>query len=224
MAKRAIRPKDAATLVLVRREGGDARVLMGQRHKRQVFMPERYVFPGGGVELCDRYVRPSAELRADVTARLSRACTPSRARALAAAAIRETYEETGLMLAARLDKPKRDGRPEWRAFHERGLGPAFDRLDYIYRAVTPPGPPRRFNARFFMADATDLQGEISGNGELQNIGWIPIAEALAMPIPRITGVVLREVQRLLHKPPARSPDAPVPLLHRVRGVHVLTHE
>lgn len=224
MAKRAMRPKDAATLVLVRRESGDARVLMGQRHKRQVFMPERYVFPGGGVEPCDRYVKPSTELRADVTARLARACTPSRARALAAAAIRETYEETGLMLAARVDKPVRNGRPEWRAFHERGLGPALDRLDYIYRAVTPPGQPRRFNARFFMADATGLHGEISGNGELQNIGWIPISEALAMPIPRITGVVLREVQRLLHEPPARSPDAPVPLLHRVRGVHVLTQE
>lgn len=220
----AIRPKDAATLALIRHDGGRASVLMGQRGKEQVFMPERYVFPGGGVEACDRYVRPASELRAGVARRLSRSCTPARARSLAAAAIRETFEETGLMLAAPGNPPGRMVRPEWRGFHERGLAPALDKLDYIYRAVTPPGSPRRFNARFFMAFADDLHGEIAGNGELHDIAWVPITEALKMPIPHITGVVLREIERLLHDPAPRDEVDATPFFRRVGKKYILKME
>ena len=224
MAKRTLRPRDAATLVLVRQGEDGPRILMGQRHSRQAFMADRYVFPGGVVEPCDRYVHAATELRDDVTARLARSCTPSRARALAAAAVRETQEETGIMLAAPLSGPVRNSKPEWNGFHGKGLGPALDRLEYIFRAVTPPGPPRRFNARFFMADGEGVLGEIGGNGELNNIAWISISEALEMPIPHITGVVLREVRKLLKAPPPRSADHPVPLFRRVRGTYVRSAE
>ena len=224
MKPRAIRPKDAATLALIRRDGGRAAVLMGQRGREQVFMPERYVFPGGGVEVCDRYVRPAGELRDSVARRLARSCTPARARSLAAAAIRETYEETGLMLAAPGVTPDGKVRPEWHDFHDRGLAPAFDKLDYIYRAVTPPGSPRRFNARFFMAFAEDVQGDIAGNGELHDIGWVPITEALKMPIPHITGVVLREIDRLLRDPAARDKVDATPYFHRVGKNYILKLE
>jgi 8-oxo-dGTP pyrophosphatase MutT (NUDIX family) len=220
----AIRPKDAATLALIRRDGVRAAVLMGQRGREQVFMPERYVFPGGGVETCDRYVHPAGELRDDVAQRLSRSCTPTRARALAAAAIRETFEETGIMLAAPSEPPGGKVQPEWRGFHDRGLAPALDKLDYIYRAVTPPGSPRRFNARFFLAFAEDAHGEIASNGELHDIGWVPIAEALKMPIPHITGVVLREIDRLLRDSAPRDNVNATPYFHRVGKKYVLKLE
>ena len=219
-----IRPKDAATLALVRHDGGRACVLMGQRGKEQAFMPERYVFPGGGVETCDRYVRPAGELRDNVALRLSRTCTPARARSLAAAAIRETFEETGLMLAAPSAAPRGKVRAEWRGFHEQGLAPALDKLDYIFRAVTPPGPPRRFNARFFMAFADDLHGEIAGNGELHNIAWVPISEALELHIPRITSVVLGEIDRLLQDPAPSETVKTTPFVRRVGKKYFLDME
>ncbi len=220
-----IRPKDAATLALLRRDGdGSVAVLMGQRGKEQVFMPERYVFPGGGVEACDRYVRPAAELHTNVAERLARSCSPARARSLAAAAIRETYEETGLMLAGACAPARGKVRPEWRGFHDQGLAPALDRLDYIFRAVTPPGSPRRFNARFFMAFADELHGEIAGNGELHDIAWVPIKEALEMPIPRITGVVLREIDRLLTDPAPRETTESTPYFRRVGKKYILKME
>ena len=210
-----IRPRDAATLALIRHDGGRPVVLMGQRGRNQAFMPERYVFPGGGVEPCDRYVRPAGELRENVAARLACSCTPARARSLAAAAVRETFEETGIMLAAPSEAPRGKVRPEWQGFHALGLAPALDRLDYIYRAVTPPGSPRRFNARFFMAFADDLYGDITGNGELRDIGWVPISEALKMPIPHITGVVLGEINRLLDDQAPRDQTKSTPFLRHV---------
>ena len=205
---------------------------MGRRPRRQVFMPDHYVFPGGGVEPCDRWVRPATELRATVTARLARSATAARARSLAAAAVRETFEETGLALglpapasaAARPLRSVRPLRPEWRAFHATGLAPALDRLDYIYRAVTPPGLPRRFNARFFMAHADDAAGSLDGNGELLDLGWVPLAEACTLPLPYITAVVLEEVETLLQAPPDPDRDRPVPVCIRVGRDHVHGHE
>ena len=195
---------------------------MGRRPRRQVFMPDQYVFPGGGVELCDRWVRPATALRPAVAGRLARSCPPARARSLAAAAVRETFEETGLALGLPADV--RPARPEWRAFHATGLAPALDRLDYIYRAVTPPGLPRRFNARFFLAGADDAAGTLGGNGELLDLGWVPLADACRLPIPYITGVVLEEVEHLCASPPAPDSDRPVPICIRVGKEHVHGYE
>ena len=224
VSRRSPRPKDAATLVLVRSGASAPEVLMGRRPRRQVFMPDHYVFPGGGVEPCDRWVRPATELRATVTARLARSATAARARSLAAAAVRETFEETGLALGLRAPAEIGPVRPEWRAFHATGLAPALDRLDYIYRAVTPPGLPRRFNARFFLANADDAAGALGGNGELLDLGWVPIAEACHLPIPYITGVVLEEVEHMYASPPDPDRDRPVPVCIRVGRDHVHGHE
>lgn len=147
---RSVRPRDAATLILVRRSGGAPEVLLGQRHGGHAFMPNRYVFPGGRVDAGDHRVAGATPLRGAVRERLERAATPARAHALGIAAIRETCEETGLMLAApRPANAAPARRAPWTAFAEQGLGPALGALDYLYRAVTPPGRPRRFNARFF---------------------------------------------------------------------------
>ncbi len=224
MKRRSRRPKDAATLVLLRDGAAGPEVLMGRRPPRQVFMPDSYVFPGGGVEACDRWVRPATELRPAVAARLARSATPSRARSLAAAAVRETFEETGLMLGLREPPDIGPVRPGWRPFHAAGLAPAFDRLDYIYRAVTPPGLPRRFNARFFLARSTDMVGTLGGNGELLDLRWVPLAESYELPIPYITGLVLEEVEDLLASPPDPDVDRPVPVCIRVGARHVHGHE
>ena len=224
VSRRSLRPKDAATLVLVRGGAGAPAVLMGRRPRRQVFMPDQYVFPGGGVEPCDRWVRPATALRPAVTARLARSCTPARARSLAAAAVRETFEETGLALGLPAPAAERPVRPEWQAFHATGLAPALDRLDYIYRAVTPPGLPRRFNARFFLARADDLAGTLGGNGELLDLGWVPVAEAMGLPLPYITAIVLEEVEQLYASPPDPDRDRPVPICIRVGQDHVHGHE
>ena len=224
MSRRSPRPKDAATLVLVREGTGGPEVLMGRRPRRQVFMPGQYVFPGGGVEPCDRWVRPATELRPGVAARLARSASLARARSLAAAAVRETFEETGLALG--LQAPAANGRlrPEWQAFHATGLAPALDRLDYIYRAVTPPGLPRRFNARFFLARADDASGTLDGNGELLDLRWVTVTEAMGLPIPYITAVVLEELEHMYASPPDPDSDRPVPVCIRVGRDHVHSHE
>ncbi len=213
-----LRPKDAATLVLVKRDGATPSVLLGQRHSGHVFMPNRYVFPGGRVDPNDHRVPAATELRDDVALCLRRSATAPRARALAIAAIRETFEETGLLLGkpAATEGLARQTAP-WPAFAAHGLAPALDALDYIFRAITPPQRPRRFNARFFMADADLLRGEIRSDGELQHIHWVPVDDALQLPLPKITIQVLAEVAGLVKLDDVGRTRRHVPLYHRVRG-------
>src|SRR5262245_21701299 len=171
-----LRPRDAATLILVRQRGKVPEVLLGCRDAKHAFMPNRYVFPGGRVDPADARIPVATPLDRFVDERLRKAATAQRARALAVAAVRETFEETGLMLA----KPLKGGAPaedfgeHWRGFLDTGMGPALDCLDLIARAVTPPGRPRRFNARFFMARAEDAKGEIRHSSELGRSRWVKL--------------------------------------------------
>jgi 8-oxo-dGTP pyrophosphatase MutT (NUDIX family) len=219
------RPTDAATLVLIRRGRLEPEVLMGLRHRDHVFMPNRYVFPGGRVDPGDSRIVPATPLRRDVEARLCRSCSPARARALAVAAIRETYEETGLMLGKRAPAGAPGSpRDPWPEFATRGLAPALDALDYVLRAVTPPRRPRRFNARFFVADAGDAVGEIRGSGELEDIGWVSIPRALDLPIPTITKTVLHLIARLAVDTSRSDPGRPVPLYRHRYGRYEFVEE
>ncbi len=120
-------------------------------------------------------------------------------------------------------RPQRRDAP-WDAFAARGLGPALGALDYVYRAVTPPGRPRRFNARFFLADAGAAVGELCSDGELADLRWVALSGALDLPIPQITHLVLEEVARLIREPPPRRVERPVPLVHTVHGRDVLAYE
>src|ERR1700760_4284803 len=137
-----LRPKDAATLVLVKRENGAARVLMGQRHGNMAFMANKYVFPGGRVDPGDMRVPVASELRADVAARASHGVSAARARGLALAAIRETFEETGILLGERAAKVPRTRAPAWKAFFAHNVLPRLDTLEMIARAITPPNRTR----------------------------------------------------------------------------------
>jgi 8-oxo-dGTP pyrophosphatase MutT (NUDIX family) len=222
-----LRPRDAATLILLR-SGSTAipEVLLGCRAAAHAFMPNRYVFPGGRVDPADARIPVATPLDPFVDERLQRAATAQRARALAVAAIRETFEETGLLLAKPLEggAPAQDYGAHWQGFLDKGLAPALDCLDLIARAVTPPGRPRRFNARFFMARAEDATGEIRPSSEMGDIRWVRLDEARELPLPAITGLILGEVGRLAKEPPDRTRQRRIPLFTTVNRKHLMLEE
>ena len=192
--------RDAATVILVRDPGGAPSVLMGQRGASAAFMPSKFVFPGGAVDDDDAVVPLASPLPERCQCALRDQNPGPTPGTLAIAAVRELFEETGLMVGAphndRVDPKK---LPEdWLPIFETGLAPRLDCLDYVARAVTPPNNVRRFNARFFIVDSRNTSGELGGSGELVDLQWIPIADALAMPnTPDPTSIALREVRRLL---------------------------
>lgn len=200
-----IRP--AATIILVRRPPGGPEVLMGQRGSAAVFMPSKYVFPGGGLDEGDAGVTLARPLDALCAARLAQG-SDIPPHALAAAAIRELWEETGLRLA----RPG-SGAPggDREAFAAPGLLPDAAALRFIFRAITPPGRTRRFDARFFLADAEALHGDCedfsAASDELGHLHWLPLAETRHLDLPFITEVVLAEVAQHLAQP---GPVPPVP--------------
>ena len=149
---RAVRPRDAATLLIVRQGGKEPRVLMGKRAASHKFMPNKFVFPGGRVDPGDG--------RIVVMKRLLRGGSETRARALALAAIRETYEETGLVIGEPHTPTLKTRSPQWAEFLRHDVNPRLDVLHLIARAITPPYRNRRFDARFFMSDSAHIQGEV----------------------------------------------------------------
>ena len=212
--KTSLRPVDAATMVLWRkRRNGTLEVLMGRRHRNHVFMPHAYVFPGGRVDPIDAALDPASALPADVQARLERAANPTRARAIAAGAVRETFEETGLLLGERAaDSPG-------------GFRPHLEGLDYFFRAITPPGRPRRFDARFLVANAEGVSGEIgTGDGELLDVEFRSFDDTRALDIAGITRIVLAEFERWIATPQDPDPNRLVPLSKFLRGRYYITPE
>jgi len=202
--QRAARPRDAATLILVRRDGPHPRVLMGRRHASHAFMPDKWVFPGGAVDRDDHRVPAASELRAPVLSSLMMTAPAARSRALALAAVRETFEEAGLRLARPAETPRTP--PLWAEFMTGGLAPDLSALDLIARAITPPYRPRRFDARFFTAEADRLTSLTPAriSGELEEIAWVDLTEALALDLPSVTRFVLHELDERLTDP-ARRP-------------------
>lgn len=205
-----LRPKDAATLIIVR----DGSVLMGRRAKGHVFMASKWVFPGGRIDRSDFRAASNGEMDAQSTARLSLGCPPHRARALALAAVRETFEETGLIVGR--EAPPASVAGPWREYRAAGVLPDLSALTYVARAVTPPGRSRRFDARFFLAEASALlhPDAIAGSGELDEIAWLPLEEAEALDLPAITRFIMGEVGKRL-----AEPDRPLPFVRFVRGRH-----
>lgn len=216
---RAARPRDAATLILVRSDGKHPRILMGQRAAGHKFMPNKFVFPGGKVDAGDGRLQPPHDLHPEVMQRLTRGCTPSRARALAMAAIRETYEETGLVLGEPDTPTLKTRSPHWREFLKYDINPRLDSLHLIARAITPPYRNKRFDARFFMGDAELIQGDVherpQGSGELLQLHWVTLKDAHALELPNITRIVLAEVERRLRE--GHQPADPGPFVYFRHG-------
>lgn len=195
-----VRPRDAATLILIDRKGRKPRVLMGRRHPKLKFMPGVFVFPGGRLEKADRSMPVYGVLDTDSERRLMTRVqrpTQSRARGLAAAAIREMYEETGLLVGTKDLGAPAAPCDEWRVFEERAVFPDLGALTYVARAITPPRRPRRFDTRFFAADALavcdEVQGLVGADSELIELAWLTFEETEKQDLPTVTRVVLEEV-------------------------------
>ncbi len=192
--KSAIR--DAATVIVLRDRLDEPAILMGQRGARAAFMPNKFVFPGGAVDAGDAAIPLATPLPRVCHDRLADEAPAGMQTALAAAAIRELWEETGLVLGqpgAWPDTPPED----WRGFAATGHVPTAAPLQFVFRALTPPGRPRRFDARFFLVDAgaipVDLDDFAHASDELSHLQWIPLAKAREFDLPFITEVVLAEV-------------------------------
>jgi 8-oxo-dGTP pyrophosphatase MutT (NUDIX family) len=219
-----VEPRDAASLVLIRDSTAGPEVLMGRRPQSARFMPGVHVFPGGAVDRSDFTLQSDLALAGHVLARVERQATPPLARALAWAAIRETWEETGLLLGATGRVAGDLGCPAVQAFSAAGLAPDLASLDYLMRAVTPPYIPIRFNTRFFIADAAGAQGPLRACPELEEVGWHPIEDALRLPIINVTEIVLNAARRYWDERPGPDPLRPTPMFTQNAPGHIVLRE
>ena len=213
----AVRPHDAATIILWRKTSRHAEVLMGERSREHKFLPHRYVFPGGRVDTNDNRVRTATELSVAVSAQLGRTTRRGRAKSIAIAAIRETFEETGLIIGGRDPFPHRPSPRGWERFFLAGFAPALDRLEYIARAITPVFRPIRFDARFFMVHADHVSGDLRGSGELENLDWIPIHKTKAFELAIVTRNVLSYAEGIIAAPISQSPGRKIPYFKHLTG-------
>ncbi len=212
------RPRDAATLILVRRRNGEAEVLMGQRHAGHKFMPNKFVFPGGRLDPSDLRLSAGTPLPPEVLSKLVVHTSPERALGLARAAIRETFEEAGLLVARPATKRAVSRSKGWSRFLSLGVEPDLSALSYVARAITPPYRDRRFDTRFFIADESALV-EPAGysrveSGELLTLRWVTVEEARTLDLPNITRRVLDEIEARVERPQV---PRPAPFFRFVRG-------
>jgi 8-oxo-dGTP pyrophosphatase MutT (NUDIX family) len=211
-----VKPRDSATLILIDRDEQEPKVLLGRRHQRHRFLPGKFVFPGGRIEPADRLMAVAAALHAHHIGKLMqrmRRPSLSKAAAFALAAVRETYEETGIMLGVRASGPMSVPPGPWQAFADAGIVPDLSAVHFVARAITPPGRPLRFDSRFFTADVAAIacreDGFVGPDKELVELVWLPITQARQLDIPGITAVVLEELQDRIAAGMVR--DHPVPL-------------
>lgn len=213
-----VRPADAAALILVDRSARTPRLLFGRRNPRLRFMPGKLVFPGGRLEPKDRHMPVYGMLDEVSERRLGERVarpSPGRARGLALAAIRETFEETGLALGT-LEAGAPDTVPEgWQDFGAAGLFPNLEALTFVARAITPPGLIRRFDTRFFIADLADVGHQVEGvvgpEQEFVETTWLTVKQARDAEIPDITRAIVEEVEHRLSG--GARPWLPVPLYY-----------
>lgn len=218
-----MRPRDAATLVLLDRTRKETRVLVGKRNDKHVFLPGKFVFPGGRVDASDRRMFSVGKPDPKSARRLKkRVVRPSQhlTRSLMLTAIRETCEETGLLIGRKMKRGTKAAKcpDDWKEFERHGIVPDLSLLNFVARAITPPGRSRRFDTRFFVADREDVAGSCgdpSGpDSELVELKWIPLAEAKDEPnLPTISKVVLVEIEKRL----STKADLPVPFYYFRRG-------
>ncbi|MQW86077.1 NUDIX hydrolase [Sinorhizobium saheli] len=209
-----IRPRDAASIMLLDRSRDGIRVLMGKRHGAHAFMPDLYVFPGGRRDPGDHRLRFAGDLHPTVLRSLKagegRPIPDGRARALALAAVRELYEEAGVSLG--------------RALSDQSASlpflPDLSNLRYMARAITPPGHPRRFDTRFFaaFADEADIDPSlVLESRELQDLQWIDVSDFSSLRVPEITAIILSDLRNCLESDPSLPRERTVPFYFTRHG-------
>lgn len=223
-----VTPLDAATVILLRRrqeEDQGFEVLMALRNSRSAFVPSSYVFPGGRVDETDhnrdleRFCNEPELTR--VLQALDGVSPPEQALGIWVAAVRETFEEVGLLFARRkdgsllsLDADEVERRflsyrnrvhggelPFGEMLQGEGLMLALDRLHYFSHWITPELSPIRYDTRFFVAEVPSDQEALHDGNELTKHLWITPQEALDgygeqrfhMVVPTI--VTLEELSR-----------------------------
>ena len=199
---KVVKPVDAAGLVLIRGGAkGEPEILLGRRHGKAGFLPDIYVVPGGRVDAADHAASGFAEaLHPAVSASLASGGSRRPPLAFPRAALRETLEETGLLVGqpgaaeAVADLPPKVA-PIWQAYRAAGLAPDFGALDFICRAITPVTSHRRYNTRFFLGDGSKAAGSVLSNGELEDLAWRPVSALGSLNIVDVTEYVLKEALR-----------------------------
>lgn len=206
--------RDASSVLLMRQRDSGPEVLVGKRSRSAAFMPDKFVFPGGAVGPEDRGLKLAGMPCGACMSRLAAGADRDLAASLVACAIREVQEETGLMLGERLaDKTATANRSGWEAFADAGIAPSGARLVYFFRAVTPPGLPRRFDARFLLGRVgrVSLAGNpdalSSPSNELAELQWVAARDAPRLDLPYISRLVLKAALETLDgaMPPQRVP-------------------
>ena len=201
----AMRPRDASSIMLLDRRGRVPRVLMGRRNPAAKFMPGFFVLPGGRLDAGDGDVVHHGALQPEDLRRMEmyvQRPTPRRMKALALAAVRETFEETGLKLGVESEKARTAAAPKgWEDFLATGWIPTLDGVRFVARAITPPGRNRRFDTRFFLRDVTDFEVQETlrptAESELVELAWVPLAEAHKLESAEITQIILGEIRQLV---------------------------
>ena len=216
-----LKPKDAATLIIIRRDRDALRVLMGQRHAKMAFQPNRFVFPGGSIDPCDQRITVGGALRPDVALKVQVGITPARARGLALAAVRETFEETGIIVGEKCTHIPHTRARAWQRYFAHGIVPKLDRFTLVARAITPPGRTRRFDARFFMVDGSAIAHEVDATHqeELLRPAWLTLAEARALDLMSITRRALDEAEAWTVEGGAR----PIPFFRVLNGKATMSY-
>ena len=174
---------------------------MGLRPSKSRFMPDVYVFPGGAVDASDARAKPAVPLSDDCAQYMAVAGSAARAQTIAMAAVRETFEETGLLIA-RPGNPGAVKESSWQAMATRGMSADLSALKYIGRATTPADQPIRFNARFFLCDSESVES-LDGDSwvqtdELLDLRWVPIHNPGELTIRNVTQFLLIELDTWLN--------------------------
>ena len=206
-----VKPKEAATLVVVR-DSQQPTILMGKRASTHRFMPNKFVFPGGRLDLIDQRLKTSGDLNIHVLARLRKSTrkdiTDRKLRGLALAAIRETYEETGLVVGRTATQPMGTRHSAWRMYLEHGVEPPLENMDFFARAITPAYRTRRFDTRFFMIHEEFIHNDpaqvANASGELNDIHWLTFAEARDLDLPTVTRWAIDIVEQRIKIPRAHQ--------------------
>ena len=221
------RPKEAATLIVVR-AGPKPTLLMGKRAASHRFMPNKFVFPGGQLDLIDQRLRVPGNLSRPVMERLRKATRKTvndgKLRGLALAAIRETFEETGLIVGRPASRRAMTTHSVWRDYLAHGAEPPLEHMDFIARAITPAYLTRRFDTRFFMIHDqfifNDPEQISDASGELNELHWLTLNEARQLDLPAVTRWAIDLVEKRIQLSPAEQLAQSAPFVRFARGQEI----